>query len=581
MKSVEVWPLTTKRLISKSSGVGRVRRDLCRSSQPIKRRQHFHAAAAECSFFAAQPVTFEPIPRDRKATVTAVLQRVDVAVSPDASASRPLLPTVVRWAVYVLGITALACYLVVVITSLHNRLGLNHVDGAWLNLAQEERRGLLPPPLAADGYYGGTRYQPLPIAMLAALGSLLGDDIAAGRLINLVSFGAAIAVAAFWMWRARVTPPVIVTLLLLAAATEASWHAMITIRSDALPAALQLAAVGLLALQRGRPTRAALIVSAALAGAAPAIKLTSLWALIAVLLSLAFQRQWREAGVVVRAALVSFGCLFMPFVIASRGYVLTELRAASVSNEDPLWRIDRGLLNLSYYSSRNDVVTIGLLAAAAALVLLALHQRRGNLLHLATALAFAQILIISADRGIGPNQLIDIVLLAVVLVGVEMSRGLRTLTDPTATELVALVAVLVLAVSGILLQWNHGPVVSALRGQEAPDAVRDPLAALVTPGTPLLSEDPGLPAIRGERAVVGDAFMFRRLAAQRPAWSADLIRRVQAHEFGAIVLLKERGRGAYWYASIHFGTSVHSAILENYRLDRILANGQLLYLPKR
>jgi hypothetical protein len=53
--------------------------------------------------------------------VTAVLQRVDVAVSPDVSASRPLLPIVVRWAVYVLGITALTCYLVVVITSLHNR----------------------------------------------------------------------------------------------------------------------------------------------------------------------------------------------------------------------------------------------------------------------------------------------------------------------------------------------------------------------------------------------------------------------------------------------------------------------------
>lgn len=136
-----------------------------------------------------------------------------------------------------------------VITSLHNRLGLSHVDGAWLNLAQEARPGFLPPPLSADGYYGGTRYQPLPI--------------------NLLSFGGAIAVAAFWMWRARVTPPVIVALLLLTTATDASWHAMITIRSDALPTALQLAAVGLLVLQRGRPTRAALIFSGALAGAAP------------------------------------------------------------------------------------------------------------------------------------------------------------------------------------------------------------------------------------------------------------------------------------------------------------------------
>jgi hypothetical protein len=36
---------------------------------------------------------------------------------------------------------------------------------------------------------------------------------------------------------------------------------------------------------------------------------------------------------------------------------------------------------------------------------------------------------------------------------------------------------------------------------------------------------------------------------------------------GAIVLLKERGPGAYWYSSIHFGTTAHTAILENWRLD--------------
>jgi hypothetical protein len=188
---------------------------------------------------------------------------------------------------------------------------------------------------------------------------------------------------------------------------------------------------------------------------------------------------------------------------------------------------------------------------------------------------------ISADRGIGSNQLIDVILLATVVVGVELSRLLQTLADPTAGQLVAVTLVLLLAVSGILTLWNRGPVIAAFRGQTVPQAVRDPLAGVVAPGTPLLSEDPGLPAIRGERAVVGGAFLFRRLAAQRPEWSADLVRRIQAHEFGAIVLLRERGRGAYWYSSIHFGTTVHTAILDNYRLERRLPNGELLYLPNR
>jgi hypothetical protein len=83
--------------------------------------------------------------------VTAVLQRADTAISPAISTYRPWLPTVMRWAVYVAAATAATCYLVVVIMNLHTRLGLNHVDGAWLNQAQDARRGLLPPPLSSDG----------------------------------------------------------------------------------------------------------------------------------------------------------------------------------------------------------------------------------------------------------------------------------------------------------------------------------------------------------------------------------------------------------------------------------------------
>jgi hypothetical protein len=50
-----------------------------------------------------------------------------------------LLPAGVRWAVYLVGIAALISYVVVVIMNPHIRLDLNHVDGAWLNQAQEAR----------------------------------------------------------------------------------------------------------------------------------------------------------------------------------------------------------------------------------------------------------------------------------------------------------------------------------------------------------------------------------------------------------------------------------------------------------
>ena len=478
------------------------------------------------------------------------------------------------------GLTSL--FVLTVATHLRDRFALSHVDGVWLNLALAARSGSIPPPLLEDGVYSGTRYLPLPVTMLSVVGRVMGDDIAAGKLLALLSFALLLLVAGLLLHRLRVPAPVIAVLLTLVAATPTGHQAALTIRFDALPAALQLAALTVLVLAAGRHRPATLLAMGVLCGAAPALKTSALWGALTVLLWLLAQRQVRQAGLFLAATVVTFAGLFLPFVVASDGGVLSQLRATSASGEDPLWRVDRSLLHLANFATSNDMVTVPLLVGATAVALLVLYQRRCTPLHLALLLAFLQVFVLSADRGIETNHLIDMVVLAVVVVGLALGTALRTARDPAPTLLVALVGLTLMAVGGSWMQWRvvETAVVAGLRGQSDAAVARDPLAGLVPLGAPLLSEDPGIPVVRGQQSVVGDPFLFRRLSATRPQWSADLVRRIRAHEFEAVVLLQvSPDVAATWYDEVHFGGAVGAAIKGSYALEQTLPNGQLLYRP--
>jgi hypothetical protein len=104
-------------------------------------------------------------------------------------------------------------------------------------------------------------------------------------------------------------------------------------------------------------------------------------------------------------------------------------------------------------------------------------------------------------------------------------------------------------------------------------------------GMRLLSEDSYVPISLGQRPVVLDAFMLWNIAKRDPAALDDLVRRLDAREFDAIVLFdRPEARSTssdvrLWYDKHHFGREIVDAIERNYRAAS-MSGGKWIYKPR-
>jgi hypothetical protein len=101
----------------------------------------------------------------------------------------------------------------------------------------------------------------------------------------------------------------------------------------------------------------------------------------------------------------------------------------------------------------------------------------------------------------------------------------------------------------------------------------------------LLSEDAYVPISLGQRPVVLDPFMLWSIAKRDPAARDDLVRRLDAREFDAVVLFDRPEARAtstdvrLWYDRHHFGREIVDAIERNYRAAS-MSGGKWIYEPR-
>jgi hypothetical protein len=110
------------------------------------------------------------------------------------------------------------------------------------------------------------------------------------------------------------------------------------------------------------------------------------------------------------------------------------------------------------------------------------------------------------------------------------------------------------------------------------------MSRYVEPGESLLSEDASVPLLLGRTPIILDAFMLRRIGEMHPAWRADLVRRLNRHQFDKIVLIFKLDPADSWWTDIHFGAHIATAIDCNYHLSRELLAGVFkyrIYVPGR
>jgi hypothetical protein len=468
-----------------------------------------------------------------------------------------------------------AAWLLLAAVHVDDRYRLDHVGGARIALAQYLNDGILYPSLYDGQAYGGTRFMPLPITLHAAMAGVTGEYLVSGKILAYGTMLTLLGVIFVLLRRMRCPFPIAVGLVAAVMTTGTGLVAGMGLRADSLPLLLQLLAVALVARSQ-KP--AATVASAALAGLAFAAKLSAVWAPLAICVWLAVVDRrrlvWFLAAYVamVGAVLALFGAL-------SDGRIFENvfgLSGAGMTGAGSLLRGPSALLRLLVDEATAAWV---LLPAAGIATWLAARQRQVSIYVVSLACCLLVLVVVLADIGTGLNQLIDLVVLIVLVVG-EFAG--RSGSNPLAGVAVA-------STLGVVLLWMIGTGLVVTIGPDVREAVgmvrgtrlysRQPLSGQATSATKLLSEDPYVSVSLGQRPVVLDPFMLRRLEDRDPAAVQRLVERIRAREFELVVLVVPlQPPDQEWWRDMHFGTRVMEALADAYT-DSGRAQGYYLYRP--
>ena len=98
---------------------------------------------------------------------------------------------------------------------------------------------------------------------------------------------------------------------------------------------------------------------------------------------------------------------------------------------------------------------------------------------------------------------------------------------------------------------------------------------------PILSENPIIPVLAGQHPYVLDPWMVRLLRTRAPGFEAPLLERLRNRAFSAVVLTADPAQQVvrWWYDTVSFGPGFVPALIENYRLAKVIDH-DWIYLPK-
>jgi hypothetical protein len=489
----------------------------------------------------------------------------------------PVRPTAPGWlsaGLVVVGAAVATAWVLLATVHVDDRYRVDHVAGARMALARYLNDGTLYPPLYDGTAYGGTRFMPLPIFLHAALARITGEYLVSGKILAYGTMLALLGVTYLLLRRLRCPFPIAVGLLAAVLTSGTGLGAGMGLRADSLPLLLQLLGVAVVAGSR-RP--AATVAGAALAALAFSAKLSAVWAPLAICLWLAVVDRRRLVwflsayGALVGGLLAILGAV-------SDGRIFENVFGLSTAGVTGAGSFLRGPTALLRLLVDEATAAWALMPAAAVATWLAVRRRNVSIYVVSLACCLLVLVVVLADVGTGWNQLIDLVVLTVLVVG-ELAG--QEHPDPLAATIPAVLAAVLLWVSITGLVVTVGPdvreAVGMLRGARLYD--RRPLSGQATAATSLLSEDPYVPVSLGQRPVVLDPFMLRRLENRDPAAVERLAERIRAREFELVVLVVPlQPPDQEWWRDMHFGTRVTHALAGAYT-ESGRAQGYYLYRP--
>lgn len=474
------------------------------------------------------------------------------------------------WLAAVLGLVAVLSWAVVAAAHVDDAYEVDHVAGSWMALAKYLDAGKLYPPLEQDGRYGGTRYMPVQVVLHGGLAKVTGEYLVSGKLLVYGLFAILLAVLVVVLRRRGCPAPLALGLAGGVLASPAGLYDATAIRGDALPAALQLAAVALVAERRSSRASAA---AGSLCALAFLSKTSAVWAPLAIVIWLA-RAERRRLTFFLGAGLGSLGAGLGVFNAVSGGRFFANVFGLLLGPGADLGGSPTKTLEL--LQSKGGPTWL-LLPIAAFAVLLAVARSSLGVYELALVAASAVLVVVMTDPGADFNHLLDVEVLTVVAVGGLWARHRRGLLAPALALL--LVWGLVASLWVDVRPQVHAAATDLFRGRTESRYALDPLPGRIRAGQSLLSEDPTLPVSLGRLPVVLDPFMLLRVLRRHPRLRSGLVGRIERREFDLVVLIVPLDPRAARWQTLHFGPAIAAAIAGSYRFSA-QAGRYFVYVPK-
>lgn len=479
-----------------------------------------------------------------------------------------------------LGLIVLA-WLITAVAHRASPLYLNHVSGAWVAMSHWATQGVFYPPLESDGVFGGTRFGPLAIALQAGVHALSGDAIAGPKLLHAVYMLALCLGLYMAMARLDLSTHVRCLLALAPLCTWIGWTAGLSIRHDALAAALQVWAVVAL-LKQEKPAVATVLVAAVLAGLAALVKASALWGAAAGFFYLAFYAPKRLAFYVPCGIGVLVGGMGLSELF-SDGQFSANMRDCLFAGGDKAGGWSVGLLT----STASRVAQILIVEPVVWLLLpmsvvgVIRGWRSAPLIAWACAMVWLMSAYLMTRSGIDGNHLIDLVAVSSLGAGLWLSSSGRQVSQRARIRSYAFDALMLLMLISFITPARHtgklgqrlahiGDAAMHLAGVKPIKSARRHVLDQLEPGESVVSYNPMVPVLLGQDPVVVDSWMQRLYFIEHPASEKAWVQRVVDREFDAFVFGVNVGPELDFHPQ-HFGQATLQAVREHYELTDVHA----------
>ena len=481
----------------------------------------------------------------------------------------PSRTLILRAAAALFAALILAIGLVRAVLFLDDLANMNHIGGIWMTLAQSLNAGVFYPPLHDDGYYAGTRYMPLLFCLLAAAARLSGNYLIAAKSVALVALLGLLGATAAGTWRLTRRPLDVVAICGLVLAFPEGLRALLAPHADGLAVALSVA--GVLAVAAA-PTRTAWVgVAGILFALAFATKFSAMAAPAAAIIFLVGRH--RKAAVALAAIEVVLILGVIGFCqLFSHGRFAENFRAlggGGMSFDTILIGPGRtvGALKIS-----SQIAFVAPLVMPLALLTLYEHfrERRFTLWDWYFLTTLATTLVIFTSPGTDPNHLLELDVVGILVIAQRLAAPAAAAAPPKPLDAIA-TRVVVLA--ALVIAWFV--LITAEPEERLPLAT---LAEQLPKELHLLTEDATPVVLLHQRPVVMDAFTFRLLAERGVIDDGPLVRRIEAREFNALVMLHRVDDAEDRLNRFHFTPEVQKALKKKYQFDQQVGQ-YFLYRP--